>query len=113
MDGVVDPASGLLHADAPPLGLFFWFFGFCAQDGQRERVCERERENKKFEVVEVEVFEVKRGKKKKLPPLISLIDFDARSLPAFPERSPANSRCRAELWSIPSLCPLWRSGWNS
>ena len=23
VDGVVDPAAGLLHADAPPLGLFW------------------------------------------------------------------------------------------
>ena len=39
VDGVVDPAAGLLHADAPPLGLFRYFV---RARGERERREERE-----------------------------------------------------------------------
>lgn len=39
VDGVVDPAAGLLHADAPPFGLFRYFV---RARGERERREERE-----------------------------------------------------------------------
>ena len=37
--------------------------------------------------------------------LFSLIDLDA-AFATVSTRSPANSRCKAELCSIPNLCPL-------
>ena len=47
VDGVVDPAARLLHADPSPLGLFFGFLDLLQRTDRGERVCEREKEQKK------------------------------------------------------------------
>jgi len=65
MDGVVDPAAGLLHADAPPLGLF------CSGEGrEREKRGKRECERKKVEV-EVPRFQLKKTSKFLIPAALS------------------------------------------